>query len=165
MKHLKASLLTLAALMLAPAIANAIPETEPHWSLAGLVGYGFDDGSDGNVGLGLRGGHTLRQNVYLGGHFMYYFEKGWVPYQGGVEGGYDFQLEPVMIRPYVGVGFAHSALAGSSRGISGTWLGFWFGGTVLFNLTEHWFIGGDFKLSIFNGDVTPTPSFTGGLNF
>jgi hypothetical protein len=172
---LKASLLALGALMLAPAIASAVPEKEPHGSVAGLVGYGFDaDGSEGIYGLfgfGVRGGYTLRQNIYIGGTFMDHFAEREVLYLLGVEGGYDFQLEPVMIRPYIGLGFAHDTFSfeSSTREYSDTFFAFSFGGTVLFNLNEQWFIGGDFKLPIFisrfGAAFFPTPCFTGGLNF
>ena len=66
-------------------------------------------------------------------------------------------------RPH-GVAFGREG----GREFSATAFGFWFGGTVLFNLNEQWFIGGDFKLPIFTGAepfLFPTPSLTGGLNF
>jgi hypothetical protein len=168
--NIKASLFTLGALMLAPALSSAKPATEPHGSVAGLAGVGIDTaGADVFFGLGLRGGYTLRQNIYIGGTFMYHFVTSGHLYFLGAEGGYDFQLEPVMIRPYIGVGYGNEAFGREGgREFSATAFGFWFGGTVLFNLNEQWFIGGDFKLPIFTGAelfLFPTPSLTGGLNF
>jgi hypothetical protein len=168
--------------MLAPAIANAIPETEPHGSAALLAGYAIHD--VGGFSLGARGGYTLAQNVYIGGTFIYNFGTSTDTLGGslktnsyylGVEGGYDFQVHPVIIRPYIGLGpaFFHSSGdvcpfgAGSCVGASAsnTVFGFWFGGTVLYPINEQWFIGGDFKLPVLDGELIPTIAFTGGLNF
>jgi hypothetical protein len=179
-KHTPGFLLTVGALMLAPAIANAMPESEPHGSVAGLIGYGFKDGA--NFGLGVRGGYTFQQNFYIGGTFMYHLgtseEFSYLGvtqkssaniYYFGVEGGYDFIVEPVIIRPYIGLGpgFGHVSASGGGIDISdtSTVFGFWFGGTVLYPINEQWFIGGDFKIPVLDGDVFPTLAFTGGLNF
>jgi len=170
---IKASLLTLGALMLAPTVVSARPEKEAHGSVAGLAGYLLQtDGGEGVFGFGLRGGYTLRQNIYVGGTFMYHLDDVERFYYLGGEGGYDFQLEPVTIRPYVGAGIGHASitLSGTTREIGGTIYGFWFGGTVLFNLNEQWFIGGDFKFPILSFEgadaaLLPTLSVTGGLNF
>ena len=183
MKHTPAFLVTLGALMLAPAIANAMPETEPHGSAAGLVGWGFREGA--GFGLGVRGGYTLAQNVYIGGTFMWHAgsssdtlvsEASSNVYYLGVEGGYDFQVHPVIIRPYIGLGpgFGHNSgqICTGGPGINcvsysdtNTVFAFWFGGTVLYPLNEQWFIGGDFKLTVIDSEVLPTLAFTGGLNF
>jgi hypothetical protein len=184
MKHIKASLITLGALLLAPAAAQAAPHT-PHWSAAGLLGYGFEDGS--NLGLGARFGYSLRNNIYLGGLFQYHFgesnEAGAFGatadahgniYYFGFEGGYDFHIDDVVIRPYAGLGpgFEHASLETCAPGVgcakasnTDTEFTFWFGGTVLYQFDEKWFIGGDFRLPIVDGDVYPTLAFTGGLNF
>jgi hypothetical protein len=103
--------------------------------------------------------------------FMDLFAEDEVMYLLGVEGGYDFQLEPVVLRPYIGLGGAHDTYSLTfTRGtveVSDTVFAFWFGGTVLFNLNEQWFIGGDFKVPIFSsgGAALLIPSLTGGLNF
>jgi len=168
-KAIKASVVTLGALLLAPVAAHAKPATEPHGSVAGVVGVAFDSG-DPMLGLGLRGGYTARLPIYIGGTFVYNI-SGWVFYYGGVEGGYDLQLEPVTIRPYVGLGLGHEAYSRyinesvGHRDFSDTALTYWFGGTVLINLNEQWFIGGDFKVPIYKGYLLASPSITGGLNF
>jgi hypothetical protein len=184
MKHIKASLLTLGALLLAPAAAQAAPHT-PHWSAAGLVGYGFEDYS--NFGLGARFGYSLRNNIYLGGLFQYHFgesnEAGGFGvtadghanvYYFGFEGGYDFHIDDVVIRPHAGLGpgFQHGSFEACAPGFgcqdvsdTNTEFTFWFGGTVLYQVDDQWFIGGDFRLPILDGDVYPTLAFTGGLNF
>ena len=185
MKHIKASLITLGALLLAPAAAQAAPHT-PHWSAAGLVGYGFEDGS--NFGVGARFGYSLRNNIYLGGLFQYHFgetnEVGLPPfavaeehfnvYYFGFEGGYDFHIDDFVIRPYMGIGpgFYHWSADANVVGATGDYsdtnaeFAFWFGGTFLYQFdNSDWFIGGDFRLPIIDGDVYPTLAFTGGLNF
>jgi len=171
---IKAALLTLAALALAPATANATLEKEPHGSVAGLVGVGIDvAGEDAFFGLGLRGGYTLRPNIYIGGTYMYHIVSQEVAgglHILGVEGGYDFQFEPVTIRPYIGLGYGYEHFEfESGREFTFSAFVFSFGGSVLFNLNEQWFIGGDFRLPIFTSggepEFLPTPSLTGGLNF
>jgi hypothetical protein len=179
-KHTPGFLVTLGALMLAPAISNAMPETEPHGSAAALVGYAIHD--YGGFSVGARGGYTLRENIYIGGTFIYNFgtsvdqigaEAKFNSYYLGVEGGYDFQVHPVIIRPYMGIGpgFFHSSGEGCSAlgcvNISGTNTVFalWFGGTVLYPINEQWFVGGDLKLPVLDGEVMFTMAATGGLNF
>lgn len=187
-KHTTGFLLTLGALMLAPAVAQAeLPRQDPHGSAALLLGYGFKDGA--NLGFGARGGYTFDMGVYVGGTFVYHLGKSTeqcspafpgVPaacaessfniYYLGVEGGYDFQLDPVVVRPYLGLGpaFLNGSVTAPGFGevdVSSTEFGFWLGGTVLYNLNEQWFIGGDFKLPIVDGEVFPTLAATGGLNF
>jgi opacity protein-like surface antigen len=184
MKHIKASLVALGALLLAPAVAQAAPHA-PHWSAAALLGYGFEDGA--NLGLGARFGYSLRNNIYLGGLFQYHFgetnDYGLAPfataeqhfnvYYFGFEGGYDFHIDDVVIRPYMGIGpgFEHRSLDGNVVGATGdvsdtdSEFAIWFGGTVLYQIDDQWFIGGDFRLPVIDGDVYPTLAFTGGLNF
>ena len=182
-KYLAASVLALGATLLVPAVAQARDHT-PHWSAAGLVGYGFEDYS--NFGLGARIGYSLRNNIYLGGLFQYHFgetndagiggfgvETHANVYYFGFEGGYDFHIDDVVIRPYLGLGpgFEHASVEGNSplgggkTSDTNSEFAFWFGGAVLYNIDDTWFIGGDFRLPIIDGDVYPTLAFTGGLNF
>jgi hypothetical protein len=180
MKHTKALLTTLGALMLAPLTAQAVEDHDPHWSAMGLIGYGFKDGA--NFGLGARVGYTLEQNIYIGGNLMYHFGHDYGPgtvnlYYFGVEGGYDFQVRDVTIRPYLGLGPAWLHGSSDTACIAGvgcvnpnvsrseSYFAIWPAVDVVYNLNEQWFIGGDFRLPIVNGDVYATLSFTGGLNF
>jgi len=184
MKHLNASLLALSAFFFVPALAQAAPHA-PHWSAAGLVGFGFED--EANFGIGARVGYSLRNNIYLGGLFQYHFgetdEAGFAPvtaewhanvYYFGFEGGYDFHIDDVVIRPYMGLGpgFTHWSQEGCTPFGCGdfsdtdTDFAFWMGGTALYQFRgSDWFIGGDFRLPIVDGDVYPSLFFTGGLNF
>ena len=77
------------------------------WSVAPQVGaatngYGF--------GLGARVGYTFKVPIYVGGNFMYHAgsgnesgtERAWYP---SGEAGYDVGIGPVLVRPYVGLGY------------------------------------------------------------
>ena len=66
------------------------------------------------VGIGLRGGYTLPMKVYVGAAFVYHLggtkDAEQVKYSGstlylGPEVGYDLELGPLVIRPYVGLGY------------------------------------------------------------
>jgi hypothetical protein len=179
-KHTIAMLLAIGAFVLAPGVAHAgaTDEHDPHGSAALLVGYGFKDYS--NFGIGARGGYTLAQNIYIGGLLQYHFGKSEGPATGniyyfGVEGGYDFHVDPVIIRPYLGLGpaFGHASVDQVCVGTfctdggsnTETRFGIWLGGTVLYPINDTWFVGGDFRLPIIDGDVYATLSATGGLNF
>ncbi|HEU4409783.1 MAG TPA: hypothetical protein VFS43_31310 [Polyangiaceae bacterium] len=115
----------------APADAGPRP-----YSAAGLLGFGFSERPDSQgVGLGVRGGMTLPSGLYLGGTAVYhlggraevvgrtasYPEYSNDPlrysdvvlanafYLGG-EAGAEFEVGPLMIRPYAGLGF-HGVLS------------------------------------------------------
>jgi hypothetical protein len=94
------------ATLLSASSARAVEpaELKSGFSIAGLIGfgasaYGFD--------LGVRGGYTLPNNVYLGGTFIFNTGfGGWgAGFTTGFEGGYQFAAGPVVVRPYGGVGF------------------------------------------------------------
>lgn len=112
-----------------PDVADA-PEGKPARpiSIAAIAGVGLNEtklkddagnetkdgvGTQG-VGIGLRGGYTLPMKVYVGAAFVYHLggsnEANQVKYTGstlylGPEVGYDLELGPVIIRPYVGLGY------------------------------------------------------------
>jgi hypothetical protein len=88
-----------------------------------IGGYGVDDAY--RMGLGARGGVTLPQNLYFGGTFVLHRGRTGVrteqttipqatPMYFGPEGGYDFQISEVTIRPYVGAGCAVILSTGES---------------------------------------------------
>ena len=81
-------------------------------SAAVLAGDGFKDGL--NLGFGARVGYNI-DKIYVGGTFVYHLGKsedfGTLSskanvYYFGAEGGYDLPAGPVVVRPYLGVGYA-----------------------------------------------------------
>src|SRR5258708_1391396 len=94
-----------------------------HWVIAPMIGSASDCL---NVGIGGRGGKTLDNHIYTGGTFLYSLGEGGstngVVVAGpngpintstswstsglylGPEGGYDFDLKYVVVRPYMGLG-------------------------------------------------------------
>jgi hypothetical protein len=162
--------LTLASAIAVPALAELpTAPTAEHWSAGALLGYGFKDGV--NFGLGVRGGYTLPQNVYLGGTFMYHFGKSEGPasvnvFYLGVEGGYDFFVDPIIIRPYLGLGpaFGHVSGGGVLPSDTETKFGVWPGVSVLYPI-NNFFVGGDTRVLIVS-DFTAFNLFaTGGVTF
>jgi hypothetical protein len=155
--------------------------TAGHVSAGALVGYGFKDG----VGLGLGGrvGYTLPMNVYLGGTFVYHLGKtqstafGDVKthlYYVGVEGGYDINAAPVVIRPYLGLGFATASVSipgGTSGGftipaatVSDTKFAAWPGATLLYPIGNA-FVGADARFLVVSDFNAFSAFATGGMQF
>jgi hypothetical protein len=125
-----------------------------------------------DFGIGLRGGKTLDNHIYIGGTFIYQVgESGggtvatgtgttattanysWSSsgFYVGPEGGYDFDLRYVVLRPYMGLGiFSYSSSAsvpGASASASSTRFVVWPGCTVLWNIPRSdFFLGGDVRL-------------------
>lgn len=102
-----------ATAFLAAAPAFADPATANSIQLGFGFRYGFNLNSGTNpfgLGLGVDGGYTLPNAVYLGGNFDYFFgerasDSGLVMVMA--EGGYDLGLgENFVIRPKAGLGFA-----------------------------------------------------------
>src|SRR5205823_4103092 len=94
-----------------PSIA---PPIDPRIAVAATLGYASDDL---NFGVGVRGGKTLENRFHVGGAFQYHFGHSVTATAGGAtaqasysafylgpEAGYDFDFEPVILRPYVGLG-------------------------------------------------------------
>lgn len=113
--------------------------TDGHYSGAGLLGYGFNDGY--KLGIGARGGYTLPSNFYVGGTLVYHLGSSQSTAFGdlkyniayfGAEGGYDFVAGPLVVRPYIGVGYA--VLSASFAGISASSssVALWPGATALY---------------------------------
>jgi hypothetical protein len=146
--------------------------TAGHGSVAGLLGYGFEDGV--NFGLGVRGGYTLPMNVYLGGTFVYHLGKSEdVPFAGevsvnlyyfGVEGGYDISVDPVVIRPYLGLGAATAVASIGDQSESETRFAAWPGATVLYPIGNA-FVGGDARFLIVDDFNAFSLFATGGVQF
>jgi hypothetical protein len=172
----------LAALLLTVSARASAHDLEgPHehrqWSAAALLGYGFDfeeaEWNPFGFALGLRGGYTLDQGLYLGGQLMYFggdsFEAPGIETSVnlvtvGIEGGFDIWVEPVTIRPSLGLGLAFLNTSVESTVIddddsvdnSSTNLYLAPGVTVIYPLDEF-FVGGDARIWF----VTEDPSITG----
>ena len=94
-------------------------ESKKPISLGLLLGYGIDLEEESinpfGFGFGLRGGYTLDMGLYLGAQFIYFmgesFEDPTTGMEGSInvipisiEGGYDIDLEAIVIRPLLGLG-------------------------------------------------------------
>ena len=175
-KLIATSLGAFAFSMLVASSASAVEPAEsyPGWSVAGLIGFGFEGYN--SFGIGGRFGYTLPNHVYLGGTFIDY--PGVANYYGnafstGLEGGYEIEAGPLLVRPYGGIGLVDVSYAYgyySGTGVcyypngqpytcgayvngpssSAVFFAFWAGGTALFPLGEgkHWIVGGDLRLMI-----------------
>ena len=183
MKRLPIALAAACLLSLAGAKAAQAQEspTAGHGSAAALLGYGFKDGV--NLGLGVRGGYTLPMNLYLGGTFVYHLGKSESTafgdakthlYYFGVEGGYDINAAPVVVRPYLGLGAATATATipgGSFGGVSfpetsasDTKFGVWPGATLLYPIGNA-FVGADARFLIVSDFNAFSAFATGGLQF
>ena len=189
---------TLAAIVAVAATYGgpAHAEGDGYPSAALLLGYGATTSKNDTVqehepagfGLGVRGGYTLPMKVYLGATFVYHFGFSESTPDGdvsgnilyfGVEGGYDIEAGPVLVRPYLGLGDVIASVSTpvtSSPFLGGTiggstsegHFGFWPGGTVLYPI-ENFFVGGDLRYLIVTGSDAHFNAFgifaTGGMKF
>lgn len=161
-------------------------EGEGHASAGALLGYGFKEGV--GFGLGVRGGYTLPMNVYLGGTFVYHFGKSESTAFGdasskvlyfGVEGGYDIEAGPVLVRPFLGLGDAivhgntvtcigFGGIGCASVSGSSGYFALWPGAAVFYPL-DDFFVGGDARVLIVTSGDSSANAFslfaTGGLTF
>jgi hypothetical protein len=142
---------------------------DTRWFVAPMLGYASDYL---DFGIGIRGGKTLDNHVYVGGTFLYQVGEGgsysatvtgptgpmstsvsWGSsgFYLGPEGGYDFDLKYVVLRPYLGIGlFSWTASAsGPAGGGSATKTQFvvWPGCSVIYDVRgTNFFVGGDVRL-------------------
>jgi hypothetical protein len=140
-------------------------------SFGAFLGFGTDNL---NLGLGVRGGYTLPQKVYLGGAVTYHFgTSNTIPVPGGTvtesvhvyylmfEGGYDITAGPVVVRPMAGLGPAWASASVSSSGpnvvtpagygASSTDFAFMLAGAVFYPIPDSNFaIGGEARILIVN---------------
>ncbi|HEY6555814.1 MAG TPA: hypothetical protein VI072_01020 [Polyangiaceae bacterium] len=142
----------------------ARPFTLERVSLGAGLRYGSDDL---NLGLGARGGYTIRESVYIGGLFDYWFGEedeygipgnrvtaSWSGWDLMAIGGYDFGISPVIVvRPFGGFGLFSANVEGcvealgnetcddrSETDAAGT-----FGAELIADL-GGWNLGGDFRV-------------------
>jgi hypothetical protein len=137
--------------------------------IAPMLGYLSEDL---DLGVGLRGGKTLDNHIYIGGTFVYQVgdsgsysgtvtapgttvtSSGSWSYNGfyiGPEGGYDFDLKVVVVRPYMGLGLFDLTGSASAGGVSSsgssTRFVIWPGCSVIWNVpNSNFFVGGDVRL-------------------
>lgn len=139
---------------------------DTRWFIAPMLGY-LSDYLD--LGIGVRGGKTLDNHIYIGGTFIYQVgESGggtvatglgtttnysWSSsgFYLGPEAGYDFDLHYVVLRPYAGLGIFNwsSSASGPGGGASGSSTRFvvWPGASVIWNVpNSNFFLGGDLRL-------------------
>lgn len=142
------------------------------FSVGLLLGYGiaFDDFNVWGLGFGVRGGYNLvaadLPEVYVGARFMYYLGEDPVNHwELGIEGGYELTVDPVLIRPALGLGLANVTVeipanpfiaSSSSDTASETYLYIALGGTVTYNIDEQFFVGGEMNLQFILADETLT---------
>ncbi|MGE0868939.1 MAG: hypothetical protein AB7P03_10260 [Kofleriaceae bacterium] len=164
----------------APAIAerpvSTKPPTDTRLAFDAMVGIGSDHL---NLGVGVRGGKTLPNRIYVGGLGVYHLgssstvggaRASMSAYYVGPEIGYTFALAPFVIRPYLGVGLI--GVTGSvSNGpfmesASDSELGMWPGVTGYYQLSNPaYFVGADFRFVTGPGDSTIGLFATGGMRF
>ncbi len=123
-----------------------------------------DGVSTHGAGIGLRGGYTLPMKVYIGAAFVYHLggskDAEQVKYSGstfyvGPEVGYDFEIGPVVLRPYAGLGYGKAkakAEAGGTTLIERDEGGFavWPGVTARYPI-DTFFVGADARYALITG--------------
>jgi len=140
----------------APGAAHAKPI-----SVGLLLGYGisFEDGPNiWGLGFGLRGGYNI-DAIFLGARFVYYLGEDDVNlWELGIEGGYDIPVGPVIIRPGLGLGLANVSISVDLPAPlediddSETNPYFALGSSVLYDIDDTFFVGGDARLQFVIGD-------------
>jgi hypothetical protein len=143
---------------------------DTRWFIAPLLGFASEDL---NFGIGVRAGKTLDNHIYIGGTFVYQVGdsgsyaatvagpgvtttnvSGSWSYNGfyiGPEGGYDFDLRYVVVRPYMGIGLfditGSAGGGGATVSSSQTQFVIWPGCTVIWNVpNSNFFLGGDLRV-------------------
>lgn len=115
----------LAAVLFATAPAHADPKTANSLQLGLGLRYGVEmnegDFNPWGIGLGVNGGYTLPNAVYVGGLFEYFFgdsrDVAGIKFKGNLwqvmaEGGYDIGLTPLFVlRPKIGAGIASTSVS------------------------------------------------------
>jgi hypothetical protein len=166
-------------------VATAAEKPVHRISVAAIAGVGINEtkikdeagnetkegvGTQG-VGIGLRGGYTLPMKVYVGAAFVYHLggskDADQVKYTGstlylGPEVGYDLELGPLVVRPYVGLGYGSvkaKAEAGGTTLLDRSEGGFalWPGLMARYPI-DAFFVGADARYAL----VTGTDKITNG---
>jgi hypothetical protein len=149
----------------------ALPAIASGPNASALLGYGA---SDLNLGIGARIGYTLPLvPVYFGGTFVYHVgtsqdtpgvDSSAHLFYLGAEGGFSISIDPVIIRPFVGVGpaIAKSTFAGTSS--SSTKFAFWPGVDLLLPLGPV-FVGIDGRYLVVSENSSLGVFATAGVEF
>jgi hypothetical protein len=157
-------------------------------SVAAMLGYSSDEM---NFGVGVRAGKTLENHIYVGGNLVYQigesssgstsvsapgvaanssYSSGISGLYVGPEGGYDFDLKYVVVRPYLGLGILWWTASVSAGGVSAsttdTKFVAWPGATVVWNAPDSaFFLGADLRfVSVPGGPAVGFFAF-GGMHF
>lgn len=137
-------------------------QLDTRWALGAMLGVSTDYL---NFGLGLRGGKTLDNHIYIGGSLLYHFAgDSYGAFAGpvgnytqsasvvyfGPEAGYDFDLKAVVLRAYLGLGPAFFSWSVNTPGATATGsetrFVVWPGATVIYSLPDSiFFVGGDIR--------------------
>lgn len=168
--------------------ASAAPDTDEEEaaqkriSVAPELGYAT---ASLKLGLGIRGGYTMQNRIYVGGAFVYHFgaseegetlggkvESSVSFFYTGAEVGYEIPAGPVLVRPYGGVGAMFATISmkggGEATSDSSSSIAFWPGCTVTYRIPRSsFYVGGDTKLVIATegGDASLGLFATGGMRF
>ena len=134
-----------------------------------------------NLGIGARGGKTFDNHLYVGGLFVYHLGTSASASVGGTmvtssasgfyigpEAGYDIQLLPsVVLRPYLGLGFADASVSSSTGGsASSSELSIWPGVAAHYQLAgSKYVLGGDFRIVTGPWGTSLGLFVTGGMHF
>jgi len=130
----------------------------PGISAGAVLGFGAHSGY--GFGLGVEGGYSLPMHLYLGANFTYYTGSddvsAWL-FEPQI--GYDLDVihsVPILIRPYVGIGYENVSLnlpGCGSFGISCSGGGFLISPGVVgsYFITPHIYAGADIRLDIGTG--------------
>ena len=178
---ISAAVLACAATLSAPALAA------PSFTLdRATIGGGLRFASeDLNLGLGVRGGYTLSQGIYIGGLIDYWFGEEDENNAFGVARtsvsysawdffaviGYDAGLTPsITIRPFGGFGLVHTEyeVCGGALGLQGcsdgdeTDAGAVLGGEVLFEIGTSLHVGPELRILIFEDTAVAIGGNIGG---
>jgi hypothetical protein len=143
---------------------------DDRWWLAAMLGYASDVYQGG---IGIRGGKSLDNHLYIGGSFVYHFGESTsysqinpatglpvtvsasrTAFYTGPEVGYDFDLKAVVLRAYGGLGIASmtNSVSSNVQGVvsystSGTQFVVWPGCTVNWTIPHsNFFVGGDVRV-------------------
>jgi Outer membrane protein beta-barrel domain len=140
-----------AAFVSASSLAQSARAGDSGMSLAALVGYSTNDL---NVGIGARAGYTLPVlPLYFGGTAVYQMGRSESVPGGtlsahlsyvGAEGGLAIDVDPLVLRPYVGLGPAFATSTDIDEVRSATHFAFWPGLDVLVPLGPV-FVGADVR--------------------
>ncbi|MEO6772084.1 MAG: hypothetical protein ABI467_03570 [Kofleriaceae bacterium] len=144
-----------------PAASIGKPAPEPvdtRWYFDAMLGVGSEHL---DLGLGVRGGKTLDNHLYLGGLLVYHLGSSASASAGGTmvtssvsgfylgpEAGYDVALEPgLVLRPYIGLGLAEaSASSSAGTSASSSEVSIWPGVAAHYHLAgSNYDVGGDLR--------------------